>query len=537
MYGDLPPSVILQNFAPEGDAQQFATAPEPAPRACAATAEPQQQGDLQAQPGQALMAHCNLNPFTSMAGAPMGVVPQYPFPASAVDDTLATPQKLFLGGLPWETNENAIIMYFSQFGEVLDCMVLRDNTTCKSRGFGFVTVAGSDLAARLLEMNHELDGRSLTVRRASPKQHSGGQQQQQCACAVNQMAGAQSVPLATDGTEKKIFLGGLDRSIPDEVIRMACEMHGSVVDVQILGNHSNPSGRGYGFVTFSDAEPAQKLINFGSLDVAGRAINVSRAQPKGGRSRAGGRGCAAGGVGGSMGNMGGMGVCCGMGAMGGYGMGGCGMGGCGMGGGMGGCFPGCGSCRGPGMGCCGPGSMGAMSGCGGLSGCGMGGGGMGGGGMGSTMGGGCMGGLGSMGSCGGMGGMGCGNMGGLGGMGGCGTLGGICGMGGCGMGAMGEHLMGRSLPKHGVDAHCKAPARSCCKLHTMTDYTTTAHLRKPTPLACAGGMGMGMGAGGCGPGGMGCGGAGPGPAGCCNGGGGGYGPDRTQRTNPRQTPY
>ncbi|EOD33146.1 hypothetical protein EMIHUDRAFT_57276, partial [Emiliania huxleyi CCMP1516] len=167
----------------------------------------------------------------------------------------ANPQKLFLGGLPWETGEEVITNYFGQFGQVLDCMVLRDNSTGKSRGFGFVTMATADVAAKLLEMNHELDGRTLTVRRATAKnaQPPQAQQAQGQGCC------------ASGGAGKKIFLGGLDRSVSEMMIRAACEQHGVVTDVQMMANTGNPNGRGFGFVTFTEAEPAQQLIAAGSL--------------------------------------------------------------------------------------------------------------------------------------------------------------------------------------------------------------------------------------------------------------------------------
>lgn len=47
-------------------------------------------------------------------------------------------RKLFVGGLSWETTQDTLQRYFSHYGEVIDCVVMKNNETGRSRGFGFV---------------------------------------------------------------------------------------------------------------------------------------------------------------------------------------------------------------------------------------------------------------------------------------------------------------------------------------------------------------------------------------------------------------
>jgi RNA-binding protein Musashi len=95
--------------------------------------------------------------------------------------------KLFLGGLAWDTSEDAIVTHFSQFGAVQSAVVQRDRATGKSRGFGFVTFAEDFVVPTVLQATHTLDGRILDVKRATPGPnappaqqpcHPYGQQQQ-----------------------------------------------------------------------------------------------------------------------------------------------------------------------------------------------------------------------------------------------------------------------------------------------------------------------------------------------------------------------
>jgi len=47
-------------------------------------------------------------------------------------------KKLFVGGLSWGTDDDALRNAFSSFGDVTDAKVITDRETGRSRGFGFV---------------------------------------------------------------------------------------------------------------------------------------------------------------------------------------------------------------------------------------------------------------------------------------------------------------------------------------------------------------------------------------------------------------
>ncbi|KAL9123805.1 MAG: hypothetical protein Q9217_006802 [Psora testacea] len=46
--------------------------------------------------------------------------------------------KLFIGGLAWHTDDNALRQKFEEFGQVEEAIVVKDRDTGRSRGFGFV---------------------------------------------------------------------------------------------------------------------------------------------------------------------------------------------------------------------------------------------------------------------------------------------------------------------------------------------------------------------------------------------------------------
>ncbi|KAF4012004.1 hypothetical protein G4228_003859, partial [Cervus hanglu yarkandensis] len=60
--------------------------------------------------------------------------------------------------------------YFSKFGEIRECMVMRDPTTKRSRGFGFVTFADPASVDKVLgQPHHELDSKTIDPKVAFPR--------------------------------------------------------------------------------------------------------------------------------------------------------------------------------------------------------------------------------------------------------------------------------------------------------------------------------------------------------------------------------
>lgn len=52
--------------------------------------------------------------------------------------------------------------YFSQFGEVSECTVMRDSATGRSRGFGFLTFKDPRCVNTVMVKEHYLDGKIVS---------------------------------------------------------------------------------------------------------------------------------------------------------------------------------------------------------------------------------------------------------------------------------------------------------------------------------------------------------------------------------------
>ena len=53
--------------------------------------------------------------------------------------------------------------YFSQFGEVSECTVMRDSASGRSRGFGFLTFKDPKCVNTVMVKEHHLDGKIVSV--------------------------------------------------------------------------------------------------------------------------------------------------------------------------------------------------------------------------------------------------------------------------------------------------------------------------------------------------------------------------------------
>ncbi|XP_018022219.1 RNA-binding protein Musashi homolog Rbp6, partial [Hyalella azteca] len=80
------------------------------------------------------------------------------------------PGKMFIGGLSWQTTAEGLREYFCKFGDINEVMVMKDPTTRRSRGFGFVTFSDPSGVDKVLTLpTHELDGKKIDPKLAFPR--------------------------------------------------------------------------------------------------------------------------------------------------------------------------------------------------------------------------------------------------------------------------------------------------------------------------------------------------------------------------------
>ncbi|NTU73735.1 RNA-binding protein [Candidatus Roizmanbacteria bacterium] len=81
-------------------------------------------------------------------------------------------KKLFVGNLPWSIASDTLKDLFSQYGEIVEAIVITDRMSGRSKGFGFVTFADEAAAEQAIAEMHEkdVDGRAIVVNVAKPRE-------------------------------------------------------------------------------------------------------------------------------------------------------------------------------------------------------------------------------------------------------------------------------------------------------------------------------------------------------------------------------
>ncbi|MBZ0303954.1 MAG: RNA-binding protein [Anaerolineae bacterium] len=80
--------------------------------------------------------------------------------------------KLYVGNLPFSTNEEELRKVFAEAGEIVSVQIVTDKFTNKSRGFGFIEMATQEAANQAIQRfnGYTLDDRSLVVNEARPRE-------------------------------------------------------------------------------------------------------------------------------------------------------------------------------------------------------------------------------------------------------------------------------------------------------------------------------------------------------------------------------
>lgn len=171
--------------------------------------------------------------------------------------------KLFVGGLSWDTQAESLQRYFSRYGEVIDCVVMKNNETGRSRGFGFVTFADPENVKRTLEnCPHTLDGRTIDPKPCNPR--------------------SMHKPKRANAGYPKVFLGGLPANVTESDLRAFFSRYGQVMEVVIMYDQEKKKSRGFGFLSFDSDASVDNACADHFINLNGKQVEIKKAEPRDG---------------------------------------------------------------------------------------------------------------------------------------------------------------------------------------------------------------------------------------------------------------
>ncbi|XP_073527196.1 probable RNA-binding protein 23 isoform X2 [Phyllobates terribilis] len=152
--------------------------------------------------------------------------------------------------------------FFSAVGKVRDVRMISDRNSRRSKGIAyveFVDIQSVPLAIGLT--GQRLLGVPIIV------QVSQAEKNRQAAMASN-MQRSNSGPT-------RLYVGCLHFNITEDMLRGIFEPFGRIENIQLLREPNTGRSKGYGFITFVDAECARRAVDqLNGFEVAGRAMRV-----------------------------------------------------------------------------------------------------------------------------------------------------------------------------------------------------------------------------------------------------------------------
>ncbi|XP_011501673.1 PREDICTED: heterogeneous nuclear ribonucleoprotein 27C isoform X2 [Ceratosolen solmsi marchali] len=168
--------------------------------------------------------------------------------------------KLFVGGLSWETTQENLQRFFGRYGEVIDCVVMKNSESGRSRGFGFVTFSDpSNVGIVLQNGPHQLDGRTIDPKPCNPRTLQKPKR---------------------SGSFPKVFLGGLPSNVTETDLRSFFQRFGKVMEVVIMYDQEKKKSRGFGFLSFEDEDAVDRCVAEHFVNLNGKQVEIKRAEPR-----------------------------------------------------------------------------------------------------------------------------------------------------------------------------------------------------------------------------------------------------------------
>ncbi|CAN6910016.1 unnamed protein product [Brassica oleracea] len=175
--------------------------------------------------------------------------------------------KLFIGGISWETTEDRLRDYFQSFGEVLEAVIMKDRSTGRARGFGFLVFADPNVAERVVLLRHVIDGKLVEAKKAVPRDDHKSN---------SSLQGSSPGP----ANSKKIFVGGLASSVTEAEFKKYFAQFGTITDVVVMYDQRTQRPRGFGFISYESEDAVDRVLRRTFHELNGKMVEVKLAVPK-----------------------------------------------------------------------------------------------------------------------------------------------------------------------------------------------------------------------------------------------------------------
>ncbi|XP_077384908.1 RNA-binding protein 39-like isoform X1 [Festucalex cinctus] len=155
--------------------------------------------------------------------------------------------------------------FFSAVGKVRDVRMISDRNSRRSKGIAYIEfVEASSVPLAIGLTGQRLLGVPIIVQASQAEKNRAAA----AAAAANNLQKGSSGPM-------RLYIGSLHFNITEEMLRGIFEPFGRIEGIQLMMDSETGRSKGYGFITFADAECAKKALEqLNGFELAGRPMKV-----------------------------------------------------------------------------------------------------------------------------------------------------------------------------------------------------------------------------------------------------------------------
>ncbi|XP_061634538.1 RNA-binding protein 39b isoform X1 [Phyllopteryx taeniolatus] len=152
--------------------------------------------------------------------------------------------------------------FFSAVGKVRDVRMISDRNSRRSKGIAYIEfVESSSVPLAIGLTGQRLLGVPIIVQASQAEKN-------RAAAAANNLQKGSAGPM-------RLYVGSLHFNITEEMLRGIFEPFGKIEGIQLMMDSETGRSKGYGFISFADAECAKKALEqLNGFELAGRPMKV-----------------------------------------------------------------------------------------------------------------------------------------------------------------------------------------------------------------------------------------------------------------------
>jgi len=199
-------------------------------------------------------------------------------PAATGDMPALANEKLFLGNLSWNIDDDTIKDFFKDCGTPNDIFWLEDKETGKFKGCGFITFDTKEEAVKAQAKSGEyVMDRDIKIEFAKPR--PGGERGGFKKGAGNDRGASRPLSERPENCTT-VFAGNLSWDVDDDSMREFAKDAGEVKSIRWVTDRDTGDFKGCGFIEFYDSESVDKFVKKNGEDMLGRNLRLDYAAPK-----------------------------------------------------------------------------------------------------------------------------------------------------------------------------------------------------------------------------------------------------------------